>query len=33
MYYDPFEFKYSPEGDYYDLVVDKKIQKVVDELC
>ena len=32
MYNDPFEFKYNPKGDYYDLVVDKKIQKVVDEL-
>lgn len=33
MYNDPFEFEYNPEGDYYDLVVDKKIQKLVDELC
>lgn len=33
MYHDTFDFKYNPEGDYYDLVVDKKIQKLVDELC
>lgn len=29
---DPFDFIYNAEGDYYDLVVDKKIQKVVEEL-
>lgn len=28
----PFDFVYNAEGDYYDLVVDKKIQKVVEEL-
>lgn len=32
MYKDPFEFVYNPEVDGYDLVVDKKIQQVVDEL-
>ena len=32
MYKDPFDFVYNAEGDYYDLVVDKKIQKVVEEL-
>lgn len=29
---DSFDFIYNAEGDYYDLVVDKKIQKVVEEL-
>lgn len=29
---DSFDFVYNAEGDYYDLVVDKKIQKVVEEL-
>lgn len=28
----PFDFVYNAEGDYYDLVVDKKIRKVVEEL-
>ena len=32
MYNEPFDFVYNAEGDYYDLVVDKKIQKVVEEL-
>ena len=32
MHKDSFDFVYNAEGDYYDLVVDKKIQKVVDEL-
>lgn len=32
MYKDSFDFIYNAEGDYYDLVVDKKIQKVVEEL-
>lgn len=32
MYKDLFDFIYNAEGDYYDLVVDKKIQKVVEEL-
>ena len=32
MYHDTFEFKYNPEGGYYDLVIDKKIQQLVDEL-
>ena len=29
---DAFDFIYNAEGDCYDLVVDKKIQKVVEEL-
>lgn len=33
MYYNSFEFEYSPEDDSYELVLDKKIQKLVDELC
>ena len=32
MYKDSFDFIYNAEGDYYDLVVNKKIQKVVEEL-
>ena len=32
MHKDSFDFIYNAEGDYYDLVVDKKIQKVVEEL-
>ena len=32
MWNNPFEFKYDAKGDYYDIVVDKKIQAVVDEL-
>ena len=32
MHKDSFDFVYNAEGDYYDLVVDKKIQKVVEEL-
>lgn len=28
----PFEFKYDAKGDYYDIVVNKKIQAVVDGL-
>lgn len=32
MHKDSFGFVYNAEGDYYDLVVDKKIQKVVEEL-
>ena len=32
MHKDSFDFVYNTEGDYYDLVVDKKIQKVVEEL-
>ena len=32
MHNDSFDFVYTAEGDYYDLVVDKKIQKVVEEL-
>lgn len=31
MHKDSFDFVYNAEGDYYDLVVDKKIQKVVEE--
>ena len=27
MHKDSFDFVYNAEGDYYDLVVDKKIQK------
>lgn len=33
MFHDTFDFRYDPEGDYYDLVVDKKIQQLVDDLC
>lgn len=29
---DAFDFIYNAEADCYDLVVDKKIQKVVEEL-
>ena len=29
MHNDSFDFVYNAEGDYYDLFVDKKIQKVV----
>ena len=29
MWDNPFEFKYDAKGDYYDIVVDKKIQAVV----
>lgn len=32
MHKDSFDFVYNADGDYYDLVVDKKIQKVVKEL-
>ena len=32
MHKDSFDFVYNAEGDYYGLVVDKKIQKVVEEL-
>ena len=32
MHKGSFDFVYNAEGDYYDLVVDKKIQKVVEEL-
>ena len=32
MWDNPFEFKYDAKGDYYDIVVDKKIQAEVDEL-
>lgn len=32
MQKDSFDFVYNAEGDYYDLVVDKKIKKVVEEL-
>ena len=32
MHKDSFYFVYNAEGDYYDLVVDNKIQKVVEEL-
>lgn len=32
MHKDSFDFVYNAEGDYYDLVVDKKIQKFVEEL-
>ena len=32
MHKDSFDFVYNAEGDYYDLVVDKKIQKVVEKL-
>ena len=32
MHKDSFDFFYDAEGDYYDWVVDKKIQKVVEEL-
>ena len=32
MHKDSFDFVYNAEGVYYDLVVDKKIQKVVEEL-
>ena len=32
MHKDSFDFVYNAEDDYYDLVVDKKIQKVVEEL-
>lgn len=31
MHKDSFDFFYNAEGDYYDFVVDKKIQKVVEE--
>ena len=31
MHKDSFDFIYNAEGDYCDLVVDKKIQKVVEE--
>lgn len=32
MWDNPFEFKYDAKGDYYDIVVDKKIQQVVNGL-
>ena len=32
MHKDSVDFVYNAEGDYYELVVDKKIQKVVEEL-
>lgn len=32
MHKDSFDSIYNAEGDYYDLVVDKKMQKVVEEL-
>ena len=32
MHNEPFDFIYNAVGDYYDLVVDKKIQKVVEDL-
>lgn len=32
MHKDSFDFVYNVEGDYYDFDVDKKIQKVVEEL-
>lgn len=32
MHKDSFDFIYNAKGDYYDFVVDKKIQKVVEEL-
>lgn len=32
MYKDSFDFVYNAESDYYNLVVDKKIQKIVEEL-
>ena len=32
MHKDSFDFVYNAEGDYYDLVVDKKNQNVVEEL-
>lgn len=32
MFHSTFDFCYNPEGDYYNLVVDKKIQHFVDEL-
>lgn len=32
MHKDSLDFAYNAEGDYYDLVVDKKIQRVVEEL-
>ena len=32
MYHDTLEFKYNPEGGYYDLVINKKIQQLVGEL-
>ena len=32
MHKESFDFIYNAEGDYYDLVVDKQIQKVVEEL-
>ena len=30
MHKESFDFIYNAEGDYYDLVVDMKIQKVVE---
>lgn len=30
---EPFNFSYDADADCYDLVVDKKIQAVVDNLC
>ena len=32
MFHPTFNFQYNPEGDYYDLVLDKNIQQFVDEL-
>lgn len=32
MHKDSFDFVYNADGDYYDLVVNKIIQKVVEEL-
>ena len=32
MHKDSFDFVYNAEDDYYDWIVDKKIQKVVEEL-
>ena len=32
MFHSTFDFRYNPEGDYHDLIVDKKIQQLVDEL-
>lgn len=33
MHKDSFDFVFNAESDYYDLVVDKKIQKVVEHVC
>lgn len=32
MFHSSFDICYNPEGDYHDLIVDKKIQQLVYEL-